>query len=246
MQQERTHGPLVRTPVSLPLETRKGTYVVIAAFDEEATIGGVLSELLAVGFTSVVVVDDGSSDRTRARARAGGAITLRHVINRGQGAALQTGIAYAVAAGADVIVTFDADGQHCADDVPYLVEPIASGRAAIALGSRFAGRSIGMPRGRRWLLHLGRWFTFLSSGVLLSDAHNGLRAFSREAVQGFEIRLDRMAHASELIDLVRRTGLAWVEVPVRVRYTAYSRAKGQRSWGALRIALDYLLGKWLR
>jgi len=246
MQQERTHGPLVRTPVSLPLETRKGTYVVIAAFDEEATIGGVLSELLAVGFTSVVVVDDGSSDRTRARARAGGAITLRHVINRGQGAALQTGIAYAVAAGADVIVTFDADGQHCADDVPYLVEPIASGRAAIALGSRFAGRSIGMPRGRRWLLHLGRWFTFLSSGVLLSDAHNGLRAFSREAAQGFEIRLDRMAHASELIDLVRRTGLAWVEVPVRVRYTAYSRAKGQRSWGAFRIALDYLLGKWLR
>ena len=246
MQQERTHGPLVRTPVSLPLETRKGTYVVIAAFDEEATIGGVLSELLAAGFPYVVVVDDGSSDRTRARARAGGAITLRHVINRGQGAALQTGIAYAVAAGADVIVTFDADGQHCADDVPYLVEPIASGRAAIALGSRFAGRSIGMPRGRRWLLHLGRWFTFLSSGVLLSDAHNGLRAFSREAAQGFEIRLDRMAHASELIDQVRRTGLAWVEVPVRVRYTAYSRAKGQRSWGAFRIALDYLLGKWLR
>jgi glycosyltransferase involved in cell wall biosynthesis len=246
MQQERTHGPLVRTPVSLPLETRKGTYVVIAAFNEEATIGGVLGELLAAGFPHVVVVDDGSSDRTRARARAGGAITLRHVINRGQGAALQTGIAYAVAAGADVIVTFDADGQHCADDVPYLVEPIASGRAAIALGSRFAGRSIGMPRGRRWLLHLGRWFTFLSSGVLLSDTHNGVRAFSREAAQGFDIRLDRMAHASELIDQVRRTGLAWVEVPVRVRYTAYSRAKGQRSWSALRIALDYLLGKWLR
>ena len=246
MQPERTQGSLVRTPVSLPLETRKGTYVVIAAFNEAATIGGVLSELLAAGFPHVVVVDDGSSDRTRARARAGGAITLRHVINRGQGAALQTGIAYAVAAGADVIVTFDADGQHCADDVPYLVEPIASGRAAIALGSRFAGRSIGMPRSRRWLLHLGRWFTFLSSGVLLSDAHNGLRAFSREAAQGFEIRLDRMAHASELIDLVRRTGLAWVEVPVRVRYTAYSRAKGQRSWGALRIVVDYLLGKWLR
>jgi hypothetical protein len=103
-----------------------------------------------------------------------------------------------------------------------------------------------MPRTRRWVVHLGRWFTFLSSGVLLSDAHNGLRAFSREAALGLDIRLDRMAHASELVDQVRRTGLAWVEVPVRVRYTVYSRAKGQRSWSALRIAWDYLLGKWLR
>jgi len=244
---QSSQGPsLVRAPVALPAELRKAVHVVVAAFNEEATIGSVVADLRGAGFSRVVVVDDGSADRTRERAQAAGAVTLRHVINRGQGAALQTGIAYALAAGADCIVTFDADGQHSAADVAYLVEPIASGRAAIALGSRFAGLAIGMPPSRRWLLQLGRCFTFASSGVWLGDAHNGLRAFSREAARQLDIRMDRMAHASELVDQIRRSGLAWVEVPVRIRYTSYSRTKGQGSWGALRIAVDYLLGKWLR
>jgi glycosyltransferase involved in cell wall biosynthesis len=245
MQREE-RGGLARTPVSLPAETRKGTYVVIAAFNEEAAIAGVVAALRSAGFPHVVVVDDGSADRTRARAHAAGAISLRHVVNRGQGAALQTGIAYALRAGAELVVTFDADGQHSAGDLPYLVEPVASGRADIALGTRFAGRAIGMPRSRRWLLHLGRWFTFALSGVLLGDVHNGLRAFSRRAAEQLDIRMDRMAHASELVDQIRRSALVFVEVPVRVRYTAYSRAKGQRGWAALRIAVDYLLGRFVR
>jgi glycosyltransferase involved in cell wall biosynthesis len=246
MQPEPTGGQLARAPVSLAPEMRKGIWVVIAAFNEERTVGSVVRELRTTGFPNVVVVDDGSRDRTRASAAAAGASTLRHAINRGQGAALQTGICYALGRGAETIVTFDADGQHCADDVAYLVAPLAAGRTAIALGSRFAGRTTGLPPSRRALLHVGRWFTWLSSGVRLSDAHNGLRAFSRDAALALDIRLDRMAHASELIDQIRRCGLPWVEVPVRVRYTAYSRGKGQRSWAALRIATDYLLGKLMR
>src|SRR5262245_19840796 len=122
-------------------------YVVIAAYQEARVIADVVTSVTA--FTPhVVVVDDGSEDGTGARARAAGAAVLRHLVNRGQGAALQSGISYALAQGADVIVTFDADGQHDVGDLPALVEPILSGRADIALGSRFLGQAEGIPAAR--------------------------------------------------------------------------------------------------
>lgn len=220
------------------------TFVVVPAFQEAASIGRVAAELRATG-ARVVVVDDGSSDDTAARAREAGALVVRHAVNRGQGAALQTGIAHALECGARRVVTFDADGQHSPGDLPALLEPLEQGRAEIALGSRFLGSAPDMPWTRRIVLRAAVVFTRLTSGLAVTDTHNGLRAFSRRAASELCLRQDRMAHASELLDQVRRSGLPWVEVPVHVRYTEYSRAKGQSSTAALRIAAEYLIGRWL-
>lgn len=223
----------------------EGVFIVVPAYNEEAVIGDVV-RALRERYPRVVVVDDGSADRTAIAARQAGATVLRHVINRGQGAALQTGIAHALSRGAECIVTFDADGQHRVEDVERLMEPIRSGRAEVVLGSRFlACGAEGIPRGRRWTLRLAVLFTRVVNRMNLTDAHNGLRAFSRRAAEGIDLHLDRMAHATELIDQIRESGLPFLEVPVTVRYTDYSMAKGQSVRGAFRIVLHYILGKVL-
>jgi glycosyltransferase involved in cell wall biosynthesis len=216
----------------------------VPAYQEAAIIGDVVRELCA-GRCQVLVVDDGSRDATGAEASQAGATVLTHAINRGQGAALQTGISYALARGARVIVTFDADGQHVADDVEALIAPIEAGVAEVTLGSRFLRDRALVPIRRRWLLGAGVVFTRLASGIRLTDTHNGMRALSRRAAEQIDIELDGMAHASEIIDKVVRRGLAFVEVPVRIRYTEYSLAKGQRSTSAVRVAWDYLMSKLL-
>ncbi len=224
---------------------REEVFVVIPAFNEETCIEEVAREVGAA-YPQVIVVDDGSLDGTQAAARRGAKFVLRHTLNRGQGAAIQTGIEFALRAGAKYIVTFDADGQHCVEDIAALVAPVASGEWDVALGSRFLGQAHGLPSGRRLTLKLGVLFTRMTSGARLTDTHNGLRCFSRRAAEQIEITLDGMAHASELIDLIVRSGMRYQEVPVTVRYTDYSLAKGQSSRGAFRIALHYLVGRLIR
>lgn len=223
------------------------TFIVIAAYNEGNKIAEVVRGLRR-RFANVVVVDDGSRDHTFAAARSAGALVMRHVINRGQGAALQTGIALALQRGADFVVTFDADGQHRENEIDRLMEPLLAGRADIALGSRFldADAAKAVPRLRRLVLMAAILFTWITSGVRLTDAHNGFRAFSRRAAARLDIRLDRMAHASEIIDQVRQMRLPYVEVPVHIDYTEYSMHKGQASSAAFRVAFDYLVGKFLR
>lgn len=229
----------------LPDAVRRSLFIVIAAYNEAGAIGAVVRELRAA-YSNVVVVDDGSHDATAQTAHEAGAIVLRHLLNRGQGAALQTGIAYALRSGAEIVVTFDADGQHQPSDIPALARPIVAGEVDVCLGSRFLEHGGSVPFGRRMLLAGAIVFTRITSGLKLSDAHNGLRAFSRKAASMLDIHLDRMAHASELIDQIRSSGLPYREVPVHIRYTEYSLAKGQRSSAALRVALDYLIGRLLR
>ncbi len=235
-----------RIPIEPPAEPlRKGIQVVVPAYDEARSIARVVRELRGT-YPNVVVVDDGSSDETGERARRAGATVLRHVLNRGQGAALQSGIEYALAQGAEIVVTFDADGQHDVRDIARLVRPILEGEVDVVLGSRFLEDGAEVPRLRRLLLAAGIVFTRLTTGARLSDTHNGLRAFSRRAAARLQIRLDGMAHASEVIDCVHRSGLPYCEAPVRIRYTEYSQAKGQRASGAFRIVLDYLMDRFTR
>lgn len=220
-------------------------FVVIPAFNESIQIIPVINSIQNTG-SFVIVVDDGSTDDTAQRAADAGAIVLRHVVNRGQGAALQTGIEYALLKGAAIIVTYDADGQHDPADLEKLVTPIREGLADVALGSRFLEHIDEVPHSRRLLLRAAVLFTRITSGLKLTDTHNGYRAFSRAAAQKISIRLDRMAHASEILDQIRIHDLKYVEVPVRIRYTEYSRQKGQRARAAFRIALDYLLAKLIK
>jgi glycosyltransferase involved in cell wall biosynthesis len=219
-------------------------FVIVPAYCEARTIGETVRGLRALGAT-VVVVDDGSSDGTAPAARAAGATVLRHVLNRGQGAALQTGLQYALDHHAEFIVTFDADGQHQAEDVFTLLAPLIRGECEVTLGSRFL-RHTRIPRVRRWLLRGGVAFTRLVSGLRVTDTHNGLRAFTRRAAAALEIHLDRMAHASEILDQIAKQKFRYMEVPVEIRYTDYSMAKGQSSLGAIRVVWDYLIGRWLR
>lgn len=230
---------------TLPDVVRDGVWVVIAAYNEERSVAGVVSELRKT-YPNVIVVDDGSADGTKREASRVARYTLRHAVNRGQGAALQTGLEFVLSKGARYIVTFDADGQHDPADIAAMVRPIAEGDVSITLGSRFlgeAGRSNEIPRLRRLTLRLAVLFTRVVNRVRLSDAHNGLRCFSAEAAGRIRITADRMAHASEIIDLIRDTKLPYREVPVRVRYTAYSMAKGQSSLAGFRIVLHYMVGR---
>jgi len=226
----------------LPEEVRQQVFVVMPAYNESACIEQVARDVVHL-YPNVVVVDDGSRDATAEHALAAGACVLRHVINRGQGAALQTGIEYALRRGAQYVVTFDSDGQHCVEDIAAMVRPIHEGECDISLGSRFLGSAENMPARRGILLRAGVVFTRLVSRVDVTDAHNGFRAFSRRAAQQINITLDGMAHASELIDQIRDSGYAYREVPVHIRYTEYSQAKGQSSLGAFRIIFHYLFGR---
>lgn len=224
---------------------RTTTFIVVPAYCEQAAIGAVLRELVTA-YPNVVVVDDGSRDQTFAAARAVAPFVIRHPLNRGQGAALQTGIRFALDRGAHYIVTFDSDGQHRVEDIPRLLAPLVTNQAAVALGSRFLEPRSNVPPARRLLLRGAIFFTRLTSGLQLTDAHNGLRAFNRSAATQLEITMDRMAHASEIIDQVRRHRLRYSEVPVEIRYTDYSLAKGQRARDAVRVLWQYLVDRWAR
>jgi glycosyltransferase involved in cell wall biosynthesis len=207
-------------------------------------IGTVVQSLMAA-VANVVVVDDGSLDQTASRAREADAAVVSHALNRGQGAALQTGIDFCLRQGADYLVTFDADGQHTVSDIPSLLEPLRDGACDVTLGSRFLGTVDSIPVRRRLLLSAAVIWTRLTSRLRVTDTHNGLRAFTRLAASKIHLRLDRMAHASELLDQISSSGLRYQEVPVSIRYTTYSRAKGQGAAAAFRILLDHLVGRLL-
>jgi glycosyltransferase involved in cell wall biosynthesis len=211
--------------------------VVIAAYNEARVIAGVVAGVIRAGY-DVVVVDDGSSDRTRDLAAAAGAVVLRHPINLGQGAALQTGIEFALRQGADIIVTFDADGQHRIADAARLVAALHTHDADFALGSRFLGGAVNQPLSRRILLRLATLFTRLTTGLSLTDTHNGLRAMTRLGASAIGLKQNRMAHASEILHQIADSGLKFVEVPVTIEYSAYSLAKGQSMGDALVILTD--------
>lgn len=221
-------------------------WIVVPAYNEGNRIANTLRPLLDHGYRNVVVVDDGSRDNTREAALGTGAWVARHVINCGQGAALQTGIDFALQRGAKFIVTFDADGQHNFEEIPSVVAPVVNGEADITLGSRFLGKTIDMPKMRKWVLKAGIVFTRVVSRIRVTDVHNGFRAFSRSAAERIRITQNRMAHASEILDQIRMAGLRFKEVPVTVRYSAETMAKGQSSWNAVRIAVQLLLGRFVR
>jgi len=192
---------------------------------------------------SVVLVDDGSRDKTGHIALAAGATIVTHPVNLGQGAALQTGIKFALQQGAHIIVTFDADGQHRPTDIARLVKALEQSKADYALGSRFLGSSHGMPLRRRLLLHAAILFTRTVTGLPLTDTHNGLRAMTRQGAQRISLRQNRMAHASELLEQIAASGLPYVEVPVTIEYTGYSLAKGQSLADSVAILFDLSVQK---
>lgn len=227
------------------MKNKSGVWVVIPAYNEGKAIGTVLSKLQRFPYR-VVMVDDGSSDDTAKRAMAFPIAVLRHACNLGQGAALQTGIAYALRfPETRFVVTFDSDGQHHPEDIEGVLAPLKAGYYDVVLGSRFLrqGDAQNIKFAKQLFLKLAVAFTRMSTGLALTDTHNGLRAFTAEAAAKLHITQNRMAHASEILAQIATKGLRWCEVPVTISYTEYSQAKGQSMTNSINILWEMARGR---
>jgi polyprenyl-phospho-N-acetylgalactosaminyl synthase len=225
------------------ISTNKKIFFIIPAYNEGKSISRVVGELKRAGYENIVVIDDGSDDNTYAEAKRLGVFALQHVINRGQGAALKTGIDFALQEGADILVTFDSDGQHRAEDLDAMLAPVIKGEVDVTLGSRFINKTK-MPLKRKILLKGSVIVQWLFYGVNLSDAHNGFRVMSRDAAKKIRIESDRMEHASEIVEEIVNRRLRYKEVPVIIRYTDYSLKKGHGSFfQALKVLFKMIIRK---
>jgi glycosyltransferase involved in cell wall biosynthesis len=224
---------------------RDETCIVVPAYNEAQVIRATIEDLQQA-FSNIVVVNDGSTDETAAILRELGVIAINHLINIGQGGALQTGITYALRSGARYIVSFDADGQHQVSDVIEMLKVLEQGDCDVVLGSRFLGNAVGITPGRRLLLALAVRFSNMTTQVRLTDASNGLRAFNRKAAACLDISQFGMAHATEIIQQLHAAGMRIREHPVTIHYTDYSTTKGQRSLNAVNVLLDLLLGRYFK
>lgn len=217
------------------------TIAVIPAFNEETTIAGVLEGARSF-VDEIIVVNDGSSDRTEEIARAAGVEVVTHVINRGLGAAIGTGFAAAKLRDADLVITLDADGQHDVAEIPLFIDAARSG-ADVIIGSRMLTR-MGMPFIRQIAQVIGNLVTFLLFGAWVTDSQSGFRAFTRHALSKIEIRTNRMEVSSELIAEAKRHNLLLKEVPIRAIYTEYSLSKGQNFVVGIKTLIKLVLRKF--
>lgn len=228
------------------MQPNDDTWVIVPTYNEATVVRDVLEDLRE-HFPNVVAVDDASVDGSAVEILAAGAHLVRHPFNMGAGGALQTGVHYALLdPGARFFVTFDADGQHRVEDAVAMVARLREGDVDILLGSRFLGSATNMKTSRRTLLRAARLFERAASGISLTDAHNGLRAFSREFAEVLDLSVADMGWASEFLSRIAESGLAYAEFPVTVQYTDYSLSKGQHSINSVNIGVDVLLNRMLR
>jgi polyprenyl-phospho-N-acetylgalactosaminyl synthase len=218
-------------------------FVIVPAYNESDEISRVLHSLLLLNY-QVILVDDGSTDNTAQIASAFPVLLIRHGINLGQGAALETGMEAARIMGADYVVHFDADGQHDPADIARLLAPLQNDETDLVFGSRFLeSKTDGIPKGKKMVLRSGRWINYFLTGILLSDAHNGFRALNKKALSAIHFHQSGMAHASEILFETRKNALRYKEVPVHVQYTDYSRQKGQGLLNSINIIFHLLFNR---
>lgn len=228
-------------PETVPSAPDPNTWIVIPLYNEETMIAEVVAGLLPY-FPNVVCVDDGSTDGSARVAEAAGARLVRHPINLGQGAALQTGLEYALShRECEYIVTFDADGQHRVVDALAMVALARAEDLGVVFGSRFLDDRTNPGIVKRVMLKTVVWVTNQTTGLKLTDAHNGLRVLRRDAAAGLDLKQDRMAHATEIVLQLGDSGLPWREYPVELLYTDYSKAKGQSVLNSVNILVDLLV-----
>lgn len=228
------------------MSDNKSIFVIIPCYNEANVIRKTVTEVLEKGY-NVVVVDDCSKDKSKEQLAGLPVYYLRHRINMGQGAALQTGIDFARKKGAGYFVTFDADGQHDSNDIAGMVEFLEKENADVVFGSRFLpGSKTNVSRSRSFALNMGRYINFLVSGILLSDSFNGLRLLSRHAVENIRLTENRMAHPTELLMLTAVKKLKYIEHPVSIHYSEYSKSKGLKNKDGIKILAEIFLNKIFR
>lgn len=186
--------------------------VIIPALNAEPTLGPVVREA-RTHLDSVVVVDDGSSDATGAVARNAGAVVLRHEVNRGKGAALKTGFAWAKANGFDGVITIDADGQHLPSEIPKFFRIRADTKADLIIGGR-AHLFHGMLPRRRMANRFSAWGIALASRTAVSDSQSGFRYYAMPMLDAVPLRTDGFDMESEVIIRAGRRGFRIVTIPI--------------------------------
>lgn len=221
-------------------------FVIVPAYNEAPVVRHTVQQLLAQKYR-VVVVDDASADNTRETLLGLPVYYTRHQSNLGQGAALRTGIELALSKNAEFLVSFDADGQHDVTDIATMTDRLVRDNADIVFGSRFKeGASTNAPLLRKLVLKIARFVNYLASGILLTDANNGLRVMTRTAALKMKITENRSSHNAQIQNLVYRHKLKYTECPVNIVYTDYSKKKGVRNISSIRILYDLILFKIFR
>lgn len=218
-------------------------WLVVPVYNEAQVIGDVVRHARQT-FPNIVCVDDGSRDDSAAQIRTSGAHLVRHPVNLGQGAALQTGIEYARSQpGAQYFVTFDADGQHQVEDVARMLKRLISEDVDLVVGTRFkdGADTSHIPWIKRLVLRTVVMLSPRTRRLGLTDAHNGLRVFNRTVADQMAISVNGMGHAGEIVEMADHLKWRVTEEPVTILYTEYSMAKGQSLINGVNIVFDNAL-----
>ena len=223
------------------LQENSDTLIVVPVYSEAPVIAEVVTEL-AQYFPNIYCVDDGSIDGSGEKALGAGAHVIWHPMNLGQGAALQTGIEAGLE-NADIkyFVTFDGDGQHSPTDALDMVRTLRKNEFDVVFGSRFLDERTELTFAKRAVLKAAVTYTNWLTGLKLTDAHNGLRAFNQSVANSIKLQHDGMAHATEIVNQIGKGGFRYCERPVHIVYTDYSKAKGQSLWNSVNILFDLIL-----
>lgn len=223
------------------LSETRNVWIIVPAFNEAGVIGDVIADLRSV-FTQVVCVDDGSADDTGDIALRAGAHLVRHPVNLGQGAAIQTGVEYARRQpGAQVFATFDGDGQHRVKDLITMIDRLGAGDVDVVIGTRFGAGVTRPPLMKRVVLRTAVRLSPRGRRLGLTDTNNGLRVFNKTVADGLDITMSGMSHATEFIMLIAENRWRVAEEPVEVLYSEYSKSKGQPLLNGVNIIFDGLL-----
>lgn len=218
------------------------TYIILSCYNEEETLNEVVEELVERGF-KVIIVDDGSADMSPEIARMlvkkypDMVDYYRHVINIGLGGAIKTGIQAALSKGAEILITFDADGQHNPEDLYEMYPPLAKGEADVVIAARDFSD---MPRGRRFGNTVMNYITYIFQGKMVKDSQSGLRGFSSKAARMLKLNSPQYGVSSEIIGEIERNNLRLKEVPMTTIYDQRTIEKGTNLFVGLKIVFEFV------
>ena len=219
--------------------------IILPAYNESKVLADVLKTLpkkiTKIDQIQTIVVDDGSADNTFEIAKKYADYALRHQINLGVGGATLTGMTFARKIKADIAIVMDSDGQHDSSDIEKMIQPIVDGKVDITIGSRLINPK-GMPKIKIITNKIANFITYLFTGVWVTDSQTGFRAYSKNALNKIKINTTGYEFCTEIFKELRKNNLKFIEIPIKVIYSDYSRKKGQSIANSVNIIIKLLLG----